>query len=120
MDEEGKMAENNYDEKFLQARSAYLEGDLDQASQILDQIIDDNPEDPSVLLLRGHIHLSDREYQVAKNKYEKVLELTDHEDLVQLARDGLEKIAHEPQDDDFQDLSSLEEIHDKCQPSSYQ
>ena len=103
------MTENNYDEKFLQARSAYLEGDLEQASFILDEMIDENPDDPSVLLLRGHIHLSDQEFDVARGNYQKVLGLTDNEDLIQLAHEGLQKIETAPEEEE-EDIFALEEI----------
>ena len=110
MDGEGTMvSENNYEEKFSQARAVYLEGDYDQASIILDEIIEQNPEEPSALLLRGHIYLNDQEYEIARDTYHKVLNLTDNEDLVKLAHDGLEKIDNEPKDDEEDsDLFPLE------------
>ena len=110
MDGEGKMvSENNYEEKFSQARAVYLEGDYDQASIILDEIIEQNPEEPSALLLRGHIYLNDQEYEIARDTYHKVLNLTDNEDLVKLAHDGLEKIDNEPKDEEEDsDLFPLE------------
>ncbi len=107
------MTDNNYEEKFLQARSAYLEGDLQQASVILDEMIDEDSEDPSVLLLRGHIHLSDQEYDVARGNYQKVLGLTDNEDLIQLAHEGLQKIETVPEDEEEEeDIFALEQIEE--------
>ncbi len=85
-------SENNYEERFQQARTAYLEGDFDEAGNILDGMLDQNSDDPNVLLLRGHIHLSHEQYDVAKSNYQKVLNLTDREDLISIANEGLEKI----------------------------
>ena len=85
MDREGTMlSENNYDQRFQLARSAYIEGDLEQASNILEEMFQENPEDPNVLLLRGHINFSHNEYDIAKNNYQKVLDLTEQEELVEI------------------------------------
>ena len=35
------VSDNNYDEMFQEARTAYLEGDLDEASNILDDMLDE-------------------------------------------------------------------------------
>lgn len=113
------VSENDYQQRYGQAQTAYLEGDLDEASYITDSIIDDYPDDPSVLLLKGHIYLRQQKYEIAKTTYKQVLSLTDHQDLVNLAHQGLAQIEEEELDDfypdevetpDFED--DIEEIDD--------
>lgn len=92
------VSEIDYQERFKQARTAYLEGDLVEASFITDGIMDDYPDDPSAFLLKGHIHLRQQEYELAQINYQKVLELTDHQDLVTLAKQGLAEIQEDSED----------------------
>jgi len=92
------VSETDYQERFKQARTAYLEGDLAEASLITDGIMDDYPDDPSAFLLKGHIHLRQQEYDLAQVNYQKVLDLTDHQDLVTLAKQGLAEIEEDSED----------------------
>ncbi|MTF39982.1 methyl-accepting chemotaxis protein [Cyanobacterium aponinum UTEX 3221] len=92
------VSETDYQERFKQARTAYLEGDLAEASFITDGIMDDYPDDPSAFLLKGHIHLRQQEYDLAQVNYQKVLDLTDHQDLVTLAKQGLAEIEEDSED----------------------
>lgn len=108
MDREGKMvSELNYDQKFQIARTAYIEGDLDKASNIVEEMFRDDPDDPNVLLLRGHINFSHNEYDVAKKNYQKVLYLTEREELLELARESLEKIENELRREEYDDRDEL-------------
>ena len=52
--------------------------------------------------LEGHIHFNDKEYDIAKGNYQQVLNLTDHEDLINLAREGLRKIESGHQEANFE------------------
>lgn len=111
------VSENDYQERFKQARTAYLEGDLEEASSITDRIMDDYPDDPSAFLLKGHIHLRQQEYDLAKINYQKVLELTDHQDLITLAKQRLAEINEESEDKlpyppEVEDLEFEEEIEE--------
>ncbi|MGI0483095.1 methyl-accepting chemotaxis protein [Geminocystis sp. CENA526] len=94
------VSETDYQQRYGQAQTAYLEGDLKLAIKIVDSITRDYPEDPSVLLLKGHIYLRQQEYDTAKTTYKQVLNLTDHEELVSLAHQGLAQIEEE-QDNNF-------------------
>lgn len=97
------VSETDYQQRYGQAQTAYLESDLDTASQITDSIIEDYPDDPTALLLRGHIYLRQEKYDIAKATYEKVLSLTDHQDLVSLAHQGLTQIEEEQLEDFYPD-----------------
>lgn len=114
------VSETDYQERFKQARAAYLEGDLEEASSITDSIMDDYPNDPSAFLLKGHIHLRQQEYDLAQINYQKVLDLTDHQDLVTLAQQGLAEIRQEREDEslyppeveELEFADEVEEIND--------
>lgn len=92
------LSEIDYQKKFTQARTAYLEENLEEAQDIINDIIKDYPDDPSVLLLKGHVHLRQQDYSSAKNSYKQVLELTDHQDLVSLAQQGLAEAEEEDEE----------------------
>lgn len=89
------VSETDYQQRYGQAQTAYLEGDLESAIEIADSITRDYPEDPSVLLLKGHIYLRQQEYDTARLTYKQVLNLTDHQELVSLANQGLAQIEEE-------------------------
>lgn len=83
----------NYSETYEQAEKAYLNGNYQRAASIIDQMIEEFPEDPSVLLLRGHIYCYGlQDYEIAKQQYQLVIELTDKTYFICFARDGLRKI----------------------------
>ncbi|WP_373480377.1 methyl-accepting chemotaxis protein [Geminocystis sp.] len=94
-------SETDYQQRFGQAQTAYLEGDLETASRITEAVIEDYPNEPSLLLLKGHICLRQEKYDIAKATYKTVLELTDHQDLVNIAHQGLTQIEEEEQLEDF-------------------
>lgn len=91
------VSETDYQQRYGQAQTAYIEGDLEEASYITDSIIDDYPDDPTVLLLKSHIYLRQQKYELAKATYKQVLNLTEHQDLVNLAHQGLTQIEEEEQ-----------------------
>lgn len=83
----------DYVKEYNQAQNAYYQNNLDQASQIIDRLAGDYPDDPNVLLLRGHIYLGLQQYDVARQQYEAVMQVTDHEDFRQYAEAGLQQAA---------------------------
>jgi twitching motility protein PilJ len=89
------VSETDYQQRYGQAQTAYLEDDLESAIEIANSITRDYPEDPSVLLLKGHIYLRQQEYDTARLTYKQVLNLTDHQELVSLANQGLAQIEEE-------------------------
>jgi twitching motility protein PilJ len=83
----------NYSQEYGQAEKAYLESNFAQAAEIIDHLADEFPNDPNVLLLRGHIYCYGfQNYDVAKQLYEDVLSLSDASDLLDFARSGIEQI----------------------------
>ncbi|MGL5832729.1 MAG: methyl-accepting chemotaxis protein [Waterburya sp.] len=83
----------NYSQEYGQAEKAYLESNFAQAAEIIDHLADEFPNDPNVLLLRGHIYCYGfQNYDVAKQLYEDVLSLSDANELLDFARSGIEQI----------------------------
>jgi twitching motility protein PilJ len=83
----------NYSQEYGQAEKAYLESNFAQAAEIIDHLADEFPNDPNVLLLRGHIYCYGfQNYDVAKEQYKHVLNLSDSDDLLDFARSGIEQI----------------------------
>ncbi|MBE9044512.1 HAMP domain-containing protein [Pleurocapsales cyanobacterium LEGE 10410] len=83
----------NYSQEYGQAEKAYLESNFAQAAEIIDHLADEFPQDPNVLLLRGHIYCYGfQNYDLAKHQYESVLELSEQQELVDFARSGIEQV----------------------------
>lgn len=89
----------NYSQEYGQAEKAYLESNFAQAAEIIDHLADEFPNDPNVLLLRGHIYCYGfQNYDVAKQLYEDVLSLSDANELLDFARSGIEQIEQQLQE----------------------
>ena len=83
----------NYSQEYGQAEKAYLESDFAQAAEIIDHLAEEFPNDPNVLLLRGHIYCYGfQNYEIARQQYENVLQLSQEQDLVDFARSGIEQL----------------------------
>ena len=83
----------DYEQIYGQAKKAYLQGYFEEAATIIDEMVQEFPNDPTVLLLRGHIYCYGyHQYQSARQQYNAVLELSDQSDLVAFAQKGLEQI----------------------------
>lgn len=82
-------SKTDYGQKYLQAQTAYMQGNYEDAAEIVDQLVEDFPEDPGIRLLRGHIYCDLQQYDSARDEYEKVLSLTDNPEYVNYANNGL-------------------------------
>ena len=83
----------DYAQEYGQAEKAYLQGNYETAATIIDRMVKEYPEDPNILLLRGHIYSYGlQEYNLAQEQYEKVLELTDDPDCLDYAHNGLQQL----------------------------
>ncbi len=83
----------NYSQEYGQAEKAYLESNFAQAAEIIDHLADEFPNDPNVLLLRGHIYCYGfQNYDLAKHQYEMVLNLSEEQDLLDFAHSGIEQV----------------------------
>ena len=83
----------NYSQEYGQAEKAYLESDFTQAAEIIDRLAEEFPEDPNVLLLRGHIYCYGfQNYELARQQYESVIKLSQEQDLLDFAYSGIEQL----------------------------
>ena len=89
----------DYQKIYRQAEKAYIKGDLDTATRIAEGMAREYPDNPSILLLQGHIYLGQQQYQLAKEKYNSVIELSEHQELIDLANQCLEKISQKEEEE---------------------
>ena len=81
----------DYAQEYGQAEKAYMQGNYQEAAAICNRLIEDFPDDPSVRLLRGHIYCYGlQQYDVAREQYKLVLNLTSEPDFINYANNGLE------------------------------
>ncbi|MGB3202112.1 MAG: methyl-accepting chemotaxis protein [Nodosilinea sp.] len=81
----------DYSQAYQKAERAYVQGDYSEAAAVIDQLAADYPEDPSVLLLRGHIYCYGlQRYDIAAAQYSAVLNLTSEPEYVDYATNGLD------------------------------
>lgn len=101
----------DYEQRYIQAHTAYMEGDLEEAHKIIDSMAEDYPDDPNILLLKGHIYLELQEYELAEQNYHSVIELSENKDIINAAYEGLEQINQAPQGEmsDLENFYSAEE-----------
>jgi twitching motility protein PilJ len=76
---------------YQKAEAAYMKGSYEEAASIVDALVREFPENPSVHLLRGHIYCYGlQQYQIAQEQYQLVLQLTSEADFIKYAHNGLE------------------------------
>ncbi|MBC7969587.1 MAG: HAMP domain-containing protein, partial [Verrucomicrobia bacterium] len=79
-----------YAQEYQQAQKAYVQGNYEEAAQIVDRLIKEFPEDPSASLLRGHVYCYGlQQFAIAKEQYQSVLGLTADQEFISYANDGL-------------------------------
>ncbi|NEQ49508.1 MAG: HAMP domain-containing protein [Leptolyngbya sp. SIO3F4] len=80
----------DYLQTYQSAERAYVQGSYEQAADIIEQLVENYPSDPNVLLLKGHIYCYGlSSYDVARTQYKSVLELTSDPEFVNYANNGL-------------------------------
>jgi twitching motility protein PilJ len=105
------VSATNYVQFYGKAQSAYLQGNFVEASTVIAQMAEEFPDDPSVLLLRGHVFLGLQQYDLACRQYELVLQLTNKPELLDCASKGLEQAQQ------FQSQESSSEFSFEKSPS---
>lgn len=98
----------NYSQEYGLAEKAYREGNYTQAAEIIERLAEEFSDNPSVLLLKGHIYCSGfGEYELAKEQYEAVLGLSSEQDIVDCAYSAIEQVQQlQEQSEDLLDLES--------------
>ncbi len=102
----------NYSKEYAQAEKEYLQGNLAQAADIIDNLVSEFPDNPNVLLLRGHIYYGFQNYDTAQQQYETVLSLSEDRDLLDLATKGIEQIEQLQQQFEASDSDESDEWTD--------
>jgi len=116
----------DYVQEYTQAQTAYAQGKYREADDIINRLIEGFPDDPSALLLKGHICYGLQQYDQAREHYEQVLNLTSEPDLIEYAHTGLENVnglssesAHvdshsstEDFDNGFQDIDETDDLNE--------
>ncbi|PSB60265.1 chemotaxis protein, partial [Chroococcidiopsis cubana CCALA 043] len=82
----------NHEQQYQQAQTAYIQGNYEEAATFVDRLIEDFPADPNSRLLRGHIYCVLRQYEIAREQYQTVLQLTQDPELIDCAKNGLESV----------------------------
>jgi len=80
----------DYSQAYQKAERAYMQGSYEDAATVIDQLAEEYPTDPSVLLLRGHIYCYGlQRFDVAREQYQSVLKVTTDPEFVDYANNGL-------------------------------
>ncbi|WP_339381617.1 methyl-accepting chemotaxis protein [Brasilonema bromeliae] len=98
------MSIKEYEHIYHQAHKAYVQGNYKQAATLIDQLVQHLPYDPNISLLRGHIYYVLQQCDVAKIEYQKVLKFTDDQEIISLARNGIDNIKQYQRKLDAQDI----------------
>ncbi|WP_392481522.1 methyl-accepting chemotaxis protein [Nostoc sp. C110] len=83
---------DNYEPTYQQAMTAYVQRNYEVAATLVDQVVQNLPNDPNTHLLRGHIYYVLQQYDVAKEEYQQVLGLTNEQEIIGFANNGIENI----------------------------
>lgn len=82
----------NHDQEYQRAQKAYIQGNYEEATNIVERLLQDVPDHPESHLLQGHIHCVLQQFEQAQQEYATVLQLTDDVELVECAHNALESI----------------------------
>ncbi|MEH2168758.1 MAG: methyl-accepting chemotaxis protein [Nostoc sp.] len=83
---------DNYEPTYQQAMTAYVQRNYEVAATLVDQVVQNLPDDPNTHLLRGHIYYVLQQYDVAKEEYQQVLGLTNDREIIGFAKNGIDNI----------------------------
>jgi twitching motility protein PilJ len=80
----------DFEQEYQRAEVAYSQGNYEEAANLVYQLVENFPEDPSARLLCGHIYCYGlQQYDVAQEQYMVVISLTDDPGFVEHAYDGI-------------------------------
>ena len=100
----------DYTQEYGKAERAYLQGNYQEAASVINRLVEDFPDDPSALLLMGHIYCYGlRRYDIAREQYELVLNLTSDPDFVDYANNGLEYASQTSDTPDYGQVDDFSE-----------
>ncbi|MDJ0659968.1 MAG: methyl-accepting chemotaxis protein [Crocosphaera sp.] len=79
----------DYAKLYNEAYVAYGQGNFEEAATLMEPMVQAFPQDPDVLLLRGHIYFSLGRYESACQQYQLVMTRSDRPDIIECANQGL-------------------------------
>ncbi|MEM7724953.1 MAG: methyl-accepting chemotaxis protein [Cyanobacteria bacterium P01_A01_bin.45] len=82
----------NYLEKYQQARKAYVNQEYEVAASLIDEVVEKLADDENTHLLRAHIYYVLQKFDIAKDEYKAVLDISQDPDIIGFAQDGIENI----------------------------
>ncbi len=83
---------DEYLEIYKQACTAYAQENYEVAATLVDSVVQNLPDDANSHLLRGHVYYVLQQYDVASSEYQKVLQLSDDQEIISFASNGLENV----------------------------
>ncbi len=84
----------DYEQMYQQAYKAYVNQKYEAAAKLLEQVVQHLTQDPNVFLLKGHVYYVLQDFDIAKEAYQAVLNLTSDREILGFARNGLENISN--------------------------
>ena len=109
---------DEYLEIYKQACTAYAQQKYEVAATLVDSVVQNLPDDANCHLLRGHVYYVLQHYDVAKQEYLHVLELSDEEEIITFARNGLDNINQYQQQEEQVAGVDYEEINSFIEPEA--
>jgi twitching motility protein PilJ len=85
---------NNHSLDYQQAEAAYIQGNYQQAAEMVDRLATEDSDNPNVRLLRGHIYNRLQDYGLARSEYESVLQMSADPEIREYAQNSLEEIGY--------------------------
>lgn len=92
----------DYGQMYQQAYKAYVNQQYEEAAQLIDQVVQHLTQDPNAVLLKGHVYYVLQKFDIAKQAYQTVLNLTKDQELLNFAHNGLENISNYQSESDAQ------------------
>ena len=102
----------DYGQMYQQAYKAYVNQQYEEAAQLIDRVVQHLTQDPNAALLKGHVYYVLQKFEIAKEAYQTVLNLTNDQELLDFARNGLENISHYQSKSDAQSFEVDDESND--------
>jgi len=99
-----------FDQEYQQAQKAYIQGNYEEAARLVDLLVQAFPDDPSSRLLQGHVYCVLQQYDVAREHYQVVLNLTDDPEIIACAKKGLESVSEYESSDQLASAAGHQEI----------
>jgi len=79
-------------QEYERAKQAYIRENYEEAAEIIEKLVQESPNDPEILLLRGHIYCYFQDFDGAREQYHAVIQNTDNQDYIENANSGIKTV----------------------------